>query len=416
MLEINANKPTQNPPRFHYGYVIAVAGLVIMMAMFSTRYAFGVFLKPVQAEFGWSRAMISGAFSLSMIMEGLVGIVMGGLTDKVGPRIVLTVCGSFVGLGCLLISQITAGWQLYLFFGIMIGTGMSGAWVPLTGTIARWFFQRRGTMTGFVLSGVGVSGLITPPVANWLISSFEWRRAFAVMGLAVFVIIVLVAQLLRRDPSQMGQVPYGSNMAGSPNSCSKYREKGFSLKEALLERQFWIVIPMLFCFGFCMFTTIVHMVPHATDINTSAASAARLLAVIGGIAIVGRLILGSVADIIGSRNIFVIGFTLMSAAFFLLAPARELWMLYVFAVTFGFMQGGMGASESLLVADIFGLKSFGLIYGVAGCSFTLGAATGPWMAGFLFDLTGNYQPVFIACAVVGILGLIFTACIRPIRE
>jgi predicted MFS family arabinose efflux permease len=261
-----------------------------------------------------------------------------------------------------------------------------------------------------------VSGLITPPVANWLISSFEWRGAFAVMGLTVFVIIVLVAQLLRRDPSQVGQVPYGSNMTGGPNSCSQNSEKGFSLKEALLVRQFWIVIPMLFCFGFCMFTTIVHIVPHATDINTSAASAARLLAVIGGIAIVGRLALGSLADVIGSRNIFVIGFALMSAAFFLLAPARELWMLYVFAVTFGFMQGGMGASESLLVADIFGLKSFGLIYGVAGCSFTLGAAMGPWGAGLLFDLTGNYQSVFIACAVVGILGLILTACIRPIRE
>jgi predicted MFS family arabinose efflux permease len=271
-------------------------------------------------------------------------------------------------------------------------------------------------MTGFVLAGVGVSGLITPPVANWLITTFDWRGAFAIMGLTVFVIIVLVAQLLRRDPFQMGQVPYGSNMTGSPNSNSKNSEKGFSLKEALLVRQFWIVIPMLFCFGFCMFTTIVHIVPHATDINTSAAIAARLLAVIGGIAIIGRIFLGSLADIIGSRNIFIIGFTLMSAAFFLLAPARELWMLYVFAITFGFMQGGMGASESLLVADIFGLRSFGLIYGVAGCGFTLGAAVGPWVAGYLFDLTGNYQPVFIACAVVGILGLLLTVCIRPIRD
>jgi len=205
-------------------------------------------------------------------------------------------------------------------------------------------------------------------------------------------------------------------MTGGPESSSKYSAKGFSFKEALLVRQFWIVIPMLFCFGFCMFTTIVHIVPHATDINTSAVSAARLLAVIGGIAITGRIFLGSLADVIGSRNIFVIGFTLMSAAFFLLAPARELWMLYVFAVTFGFSQGGMGASESLLVADIFGLRSFGLIYGVVGCGFTLGAAVGPWVGGFLFDLTGNYQHVFIACAVVGILGLLLTACIRPIRE
>lgn len=416
MFDLNDNRPDSSPSRFFYGYIIAVAGLVIMMAMFSTRYAFGVFLKPVQSDFGWSRAMISGAFSLSMIMEGVVGIVMGVLNDKLGPRIVLTICGSLVGLGCLLMSQITAGWQLYLSFGIIIGTGMSGVWIPLTGTIARWFVLRRGVMTGFVLSGVGVSGLITPPVANWLISSTEWRRAFMIMGLTVFILVVLLAQFLRRDPFQVGQVPYGSVQIDNKKSSSKPSEKGFSFKEALLARQFWLVMPMLFCFGFCMFTTIVHIVPHATDINTSAASAARLLAVIGGIAIVGRIFLGNLADKIGSRSIFIIGFILMSAAFFLLVPARALWMLYVFAVTFGFIQGGVGASESLLVADIFGLKSFGLIYGVAGCGFTLGAAVGPWLGGFVFDITGKYQLVFLGCALVGIIGLILTVCLRPIRD
>jgi MFS family permease len=359
--------------------------------------------------------MISGAFSLSMIMEGLVGIAMGVLNDKFGPRIVLTVCGSLVGLGCLLMSQIAAGWQLYLFFGIIIGMGMSGAWIPLTSTIARWFVLRRGIMTGFVLSGVGVSGLITPPVANWLISTTEWRRAFGIMGLTVFVMVILLAQLLRRDPFQVGQVPYGSIKSDNPKSSSEPSEKGYSFREALLVRQFWLIVPMLFCFGFCMFTTIVHIVPHATDMNTSAASAAKLLAVIGGIAIFGRIFLGSLADRIGSRSIFIIGLTLMSAAFFLLVPARELWMFYIFAVTFGFMQGGMGASESLLVADIFGLRSFGLIYGVAGCGFTLGAAIGPWVGGFVFDITGKYQPVFLGCALVAIIGLILTVCIRPIR-
>ena len=158
MFGIDGNKSAHNPSRFFYGYIIAVAGLVIMMAMFSTRYAFGVFLKPVQSDFGWSRAMISGAFSLSMIMEGLVGIAMGVLNDKFGPRIVLTVCGSLVGLGCLLMSQIAAGWQLYLFFGVIIGTGMSGAWIPLTSTIARWFVLRRGIMTGFVFQEWGCPG------------------------------------------------------------------------------------------------------------------------------------------------------------------------------------------------------------------------------------------------------------------
>ena len=399
------NEPTIVKPRLFYGYIVAVAGMIIMLSMFSTRYAFGVFFKPVQADFGWTRAMTSGAFSLSLVMEGLIGIVMGSLNDKLGPRIVLTLCGLLVGVGSLLMSQISAAWQLYLFFGIIIGSGMSGAWVPLTGTIARWFIQRRGIMTGLVLTGTGLAAMISPPLANWLISRYEWRNAFGIMGIAIFVVSILAAQLLRRDPSQMGQVPYGANMGENPGSESKSGAEDFSLGEALLTRQFWLVFPMLFCFGFCMFTIMVHIVPHATDINISAASAAGVLAAIGGGATLGRLLLGILADKIGSKGIFMIGFILMTAGFVWLVPAQEVWMFYLFAAAFGFAQGGMGTSESILVADIFGLRSHGLIYGVTACGFTSGAAVGPWLAGYLFDITASYQPAFIASAVFGVIGL-----------
>jgi len=178
-----------------------------MLTMFSTRYAFGVFFKPVLTEFGWTRAITSGAFSLSMFMEGLVGIVMGGLNDRLGPRMVLTLCGFLLGLGCLLISQISAIWQLYLFYGVIMGIGMSGAWVPLSSTIARWFVKRRSMMSGIVLTGTNLGALIAPPVANRLISAYDWRISYIIMGSVVLVVILLGARLLRRDPSQMGQCP-----------------------------------------------------------------------------------------------------------------------------------------------------------------------------------------------------------------
>ncbi len=138
--------------KFFYGYIVAITAFFIMVLIWGTYYSFGIFFKPVSTEFGWTRAMTSGAFSLSMIMYGLLGIVMGGLNDRLGPRLVMTFCGFFLGLGYLLMSQTNTIWQLYLFYGGIIGIGMGGSWVPLTSTIARWFVKRRSMVTGIVAS------------------------------------------------------------------------------------------------------------------------------------------------------------------------------------------------------------------------------------------------------------------------
>jgi MFS family permease len=187
--------------------------MVLTWGIFST---FGVFFKPVLTEFGWTRAATSGAFSLSWIIQGLLAIVMGRVNDRLGPRIVITVCGSILGLGYLLMSQISTLWQLYLFYAVLVAIGMSGTFVPLTSTVARWFVERRGMMTGIVVAGTGIGGLIAPPVANWLISIYDWCVAYIILGSIALVVVVLVAQLLRRDPTQVGQMPYGENKIESP--------------------------------------------------------------------------------------------------------------------------------------------------------------------------------------------------------
>jgi MFS family permease len=400
-------------PRFSYGYIVVVAAFFIMVAMWGTYFAFGIFFKPVLSEFGWTRAMTSGAFSLSMVLHGLLGIVTGGLTDRFGPRMVMTLCGFLLGLGYLLMSQTSAIWQLYLFYGVIVGTGMGGAFVPLTSTVARWFVKRRSMMTGVVLTGIGIGSLIAPPVANWLVSIYDWRLSYVILGSMVFLIVVLSAQFLRRDLTQVGQLPYDEH-EGEEQGVN-LGSKAFSLNEAVTTRQFWLVSGMLFCFGFCMFTVTVHIVPHITELGISAASAASVLATAGGMSIIGNFVLGSAADRIGNRQVFTIGFILMATALFGLVPAAEAWMLYLFAVVFGFAHGGMGASESPLVAGLFGLSSHGLIFGVVGLGFTIGAAIGPFLAGHFFDVTGSYQVAFLVCAAMGVIGLILTAFLTPTK-
>ena len=360
MANQEVRQPPGTEPQFFYGYIVVVAAFLIMMVMFGVYYAFGVFFKPVLAEFGWTRAMTSGAFSLSWIVSGLLAIVMGRLTDRFGPRLVMTLCGFFLGLGYLLVAQISAVWQLYLFYGVIIGIGMGGAFVPLMSTVARWFVKRRGMMTGIVVAGVGMGSLIAPPVASRLIATYDWRLSYIILGSIILVVVVLLAQLLRRDPTQVRQVPYSEN----EEQGFKPETEGFSLKEAVCTKQFWLVSAMFGCFGFCALAIMVHIVAHATELGISAASAANILATIGGMGIVGRVVLGTAADRIGNRQAFIIGFIFMSAALFWLMPATEAWMLYLFAAVFGFGYGGCATSESPLVAELFGLSSHGLIMGL----------------------------------------------------
>ncbi len=132
--------------KFFYGHIVVIAAFFVILAMHGLHYAFGVFFKPMLTEFGWTRAMTSGAFSLSQVVQGLLAIAMGALTDRFGPRVAMTLCGFLLGLGFLLTSQISALWQLYLFYGVIIGAGMGGAFVPLMTTVARWFVEKRRTL------------------------------------------------------------------------------------------------------------------------------------------------------------------------------------------------------------------------------------------------------------------------------
>ncbi len=414
MINQETNQHQKTGPRFFYGYIVVAAAAIIQMLMFGSRLSFGVFFKPLLIEFGWSRALISGAISINSIMQGLFGIIMGGLNDRLGPRVVMTLCGFLLGLGFLLMSQVNTAWQLYFFYAVIIGIAMGGILAPPMSTIARWFVKRRSVMAGIVVAGGGVGGIIMPPVANWLISAYGWRDAYIIMGALILVIIIIGAQFLRRDPTQMGQEPYGQHKAGEQRL--DLTAEGLSLMEAVCTRQFWMTVSMLFCFGFCIMTIMLHIVPHATDIGISAAIAANILAMLGGSTPAGGIVLGGVADRMVNRQGYIICFILISAAMIWLLTASEAWMLYLFAAVLGFGSGGSIAIMAPLVAELFGIRSHGLIFGVCLACQTIGSAVGSFVAGHIFDVTGSYQVAFLICAALGIVGLIFAATLRPIKN
>ncbi len=401
-------------PKFFYGYLVVLAAFCVMGVVYGTVNTFGVFFKPLLTEFGWTRAMTSGAFSLYMLLHGLVSIVSGRLNDKFGPRVVITIFGFFLGSGYLLMSQIGVVWQLYLFYGVIVALGSGAGFVPLASTVARWFVKRRGLMTGIVLTGTGIGTMILPPVANQLNSAFGWRNSYIIVGAIALVLTVSAAQVLRRDPAQMGQLPYGADEV-KPESPA-LEGKGFSLREAIQTKQLWIVSALSFCYAFSLYAVMVHIAPHAIDLGISATIAANLIAVIGGLSIAGRIIMGSGSDRIGAKFSYVIAFTMMALALFWLPFAREVWMLYLFAAIFGFAYGGLITFFSPLVAELFGLGSHGVILGISTSVGTIGGAIAPVLTGGIFDLTGSYDSAFLVTAAVSVLGLIMALLLTPISS
>ena len=401
-----------NAPRFFYGHWIVVTCFFIQFLGWGLTQSFGVFFNPVLSEFGWSRAVISGSLSFNYFVYGFANILTGRMADRVGPRIVMTVCGILLGSGCLLMSQVQQVWQLYLVYGLIMGLGISGADVVLLATIARWFLRKRGTMSGIVKVGGGVSLFAMPLISNWLIGNYGWRKSYIILGIPIMILYVLAAQFLRRNPERMGLVPDGEVDIGGTNT--NLQDIGLTLNEALRTRQFWMICIISVSLFFCTYTIPAQIVPHAIAIDITSAAAASVLSLIGMASIVGRFMMGTLSDRIGNRMAMGICILAMTASLIWLQTARELWMLYVFAVMNGFAHGAFFAAVSPLVAGYFGLRMQGSILGIVFCCGPVIGSIGPVLAGKMFDLTGTYNQSFLICTGFAITALIMIILLKPI--
>ncbi len=400
--------------KYRYGHVIAASCFGIQAVGVGTYLSYGVLFNPLIDEFGWSRALISGAASMAFLLMGLLGIGVGRLNDRFGPRILMTISGVFFSLGYFLLSRLESIWQLYLFFGIIFGIGLSTVDVIALSTIARWFVRKRGFATGIVKVGTGAGQMTIPFLASILIIRYGWRSSCAVIGVAVLVILVAIAQLLRRDPGQMGLSPDGNASGSTVGPISDI--EGLTLREAMRTRQFWTICAAMMAIVFCLLTVMVHIVPFAQEINVSPTRAASVLSTIAGVSMAGRFISGLAIDRIGSKRVIMFCFILLIAGLLWLQIATELWMLYLFAVVYGVAHGGFFTAFSPLIAEFFGIKFHGALFGITMFSGNFGGALGPVMAGYVFDITGAYAGAIWICTAIAILGFVLVALLKPAME
>ncbi|MRR17642.1 MAG: MFS transporter [Deltaproteobacteria bacterium] len=394
-----------NKPGLFYGYIIVLFSFLILMTVWGAQYSFGVFFKPMLNEFGFSRAALSGAYSIGLVIQSVACILTGKLCDRYGPRLVVTVCGSLLGISYVLMSQVQAIWQIYIIFGVFSSIGVAGTWVPLLSTISRWFVHRRGLMSGITSAGVGAGVMLVPALSSFLIANFGWRTSYIMIGLTVLILVIASAQMLKRDPSEIGQSALGTSAHHDHPSLH------FTFKEALASTQFWLVCGVFVMMGSSLQSVLVHIVPHATDVGIAEVTAATIISVIGAVSIISKVSLGVVIDRLGSKPVAVMIGALMLASFTIIQLSDTLWVLYVFAVIFAFGYGGFAAIQSPFLAELFGLKYHGTIFGFTMFIIGLGAF-GPFIAGKIFDATLSYRLAFVMLAVMSSLAILFALGIK----
>lgn len=385
-------------------------------------YSYGVFFKNLVADFGWSRAATSGVYSLFMITHGGFAIAMGWLVDRFGPAKVMSSCGFIAGLGLVLTSRITALWQLYVAYGLIVGLGVSAGFTTVTATTARWFIKHRGLALGIVASGTGLGTLIVPPVAERLIAAFGWSMAYFILGLAAWVVTIPSALLLRRDPEAKGLQPYGMEESISTLDINQETrreharlETGITMKVAARYKPLWMLFAVYFLFNFCLQMVMVHLVNYATDLGIASLIAATFISIIGVGSFIGRLIMGTASDRIGSHNALLICCTILMITLVFLIFTRELWMFYLFAIIFGFAYGGEVPQMPVLVGHFFGLRAVAALVGVVVFGATIGGAIGAWMGGQIFDVTQSYQLAFAISAIAGFSSMTITLLLKKTK-
>ena len=394
------NKPTQRNRA-----PIVLGASLVQFTVIGGVFAFGVFFSTLETELGWSRTIMSACTSLAFLIMGLLAISAGRLNDRFGPRWVLVASGLVYACGYSFLSLITEPWQAILLFGVAVGIGMATHDIVTLSTVARWFNTKRGRMTGVVKVGTACGQIIVPILAALLIVEFGWRHSFLLMGLMAFVILMVAAWLVGSKPPE----------PNSPNNDGT-ETQGLSFKDVRRTHQFWMFCALQFMFFPALMTVPVHIVIHAEDLGFDATTAAAVLSSIGAVSILGRLALGWSIDQIGGKQGYIICFSLLLISIMLLKQIEDPRYLFGFALIYGFAHGGFFTIVSPTLAEFFGMRAIGTIFGTVVFFGTLSGAAGPLVAGWIFDSQGSYDMAFLLLATLAAIGLLTALRLNHIEE
>jgi MFS family permease len=369
-------------------------------------YSYSVFLVALLRDFGWSRSVLAGAFSLFVMVHGLSGPALGWLIERFGPRRVIMTGAALIGVGLAIAAETRSAWQLYLAFGVVAAAGVSSTgWVPSVILVRGWFPTRIGTALGIASAGIGVGIFALVPLAQLLIDRLGWQWAFRALGLLIVVWIIPATAFLLRDPPRGGPArSLAASRAAAPGGGPRGAAH-WTLETALRSRRFWLVAGVFVTGSFATQTLLVHQVAYLVDHGVSALAAASVVGVVGLASVAGKTGWGALSDRYGRELAYTLAFACVLASVGALAVAGA-WpspaLPYLYAILIGLGYAATAPLTPAVASDLFGGPRFPTIFGVLHATNSFGGAAGAWAAGYIFDVTGSYAAGLWVTALMAI--------------
>ena len=414
------------PTRLFYGWYIALGCAAMMMVAGGVGYyGLAVFLEPLQEEHGWSNSAVSGATSMFFLIGGIMGAVVGPYVDRYGPRMFQIIGVVMTGALAMFIGGVSALWQLYLLYALIaVGNGLASA-VSINAIMSRWWVRRRAKAMSISATGISLGGVILTPLGAWMVDKGGIALAAPVLGGAVLVVALpMVLWVLVFDPREMGLLPDGDRSveeaeaavraSGRRQLSAESQLRPWTRGEAMRTLSFWAILVGFVLVLMAQTGFVIHQIAFLEERLGSRSAAAWTLSTTALGSIIARLIVGQFADAMDKRWLTAGIFAVQGSAVLLVLAIDNSVATFLLILVFGFTIGNVYLMQSLLTSEIFGVVSFGSIFGLILLAAQAGSGLGPLAVGILEDATGSYTSSFVVTAIVTFIagGVVLLA--RPV--
>ncbi|MBI4081709.1 MAG: MFS transporter [Candidatus Lambdaproteobacteria bacterium] len=403
--------------RVFYGWVIVALVFTSNLVAYSPNPTFGLFVTPLEHEFGWSRSLIAGIQAIGPVTGALLAPLLGWLVERIGLRRMLLAGGIVSGLAYLLLSRVAYVWQFYLLYGLIFGVLFAGC-ALMTGNVAisRWFRRRRGRAMGIVMMGASSGGVLFIPIQSYFIATLGWRATFGIQGLFPILLISIPAFLLMvNHPGLVGLAGHDEfTGARSPGAAGPpAADESWSVREAVRTRAFWLTLTGVMLGNFVVWGYFGHAVPHMEKLGFSRALASTVWATFFFVGVFAKFAWGFLVERLTVRWSLVLCLAFEAIGLYLLIHAETPTDLFLYAILNGIGHGPYLQLVAQVWADYFGTRSIGAIYGAIQPAFVAAGALGPLAGGVLFDIFGHYRVFFTLSMVATLIGAAIFLVDRP---
>jgi MFS family permease len=373
-----------------YGWVMVGIGALMSCVAVGAMMSLAVFLQPITEATGWSRTGVSAAMTLNFLIMGAAGFGWGTLNDRYGTRPVVLAGSVLLGLGLVLASRAASQFQFLLAYGVIVGLSAGSFVVPMMAAVTGWLTRHRSLAVSLVSAGIGVAPMTVSPFAAWLLATHDWRTAQLIIGLAVWLLLVPAALLVRQPPAA----------ANAPHAHG--HEQPIGVAAALRSTPFIVLAATFFACCATHAGPIFHTISYAIACGVPTLAAVSIYSLEGLAGLGGRVVFGLAGDRYGAKRVLIAGLVVQALGAGSFVFVHRLEDFYAVAAVFGFAYGGVMPLYAVLARDYFGQQIMGTVLGAAAMVSSLGMALGPSLGGWIFDTFGTYAWLYVASFAIGV--------------